>query len=67
MKLVDQLTKEYEYGAESPWQVDWSDTKIRNMVKSIVGTELKVLLGRKNRAKYINLRPSQSQTEFTIV
>ena len=42
MKLVDQLTNEHENGVESPWQADWSVTKIRNMVKAIVGIELKV-------------------------
>ena len=42
MKLVDQLTTEHENGAKSPWQADWHVTKIRNMVKAIVGIELKV-------------------------
>ena len=42
MKLVDQLTIEHEAGAESPWRADWSNTKIRNMVKAIVGFEMKV-------------------------
>ena len=42
MKLVDLLTIEHEAGAESPWRADWSVTKIRKMVKAIVGFEMKV-------------------------
>ena len=42
MKLLDNLTIEYEAGVKSPWRADWSNSKIRKMVNAIVGFELKV-------------------------
>lgn len=42
MRLVDKLAIEHEAGANAPWRADWSVVKIRNMVKAIIGFELKV-------------------------
>lgn len=42
MKLVDALTAEHEAGATSPWQADWTDAKIQNMLNAFVGFELNV-------------------------
>ena len=42
MKLLDKLTIEHEAGAKSPWRADWSNSKIRKMVNTIIGFELKV-------------------------
>ena len=42
MQLVDALTAEHEAVAASPWQADWSDAKISNMLNAVVGFELKV-------------------------
>ena len=42
MQLVDALAAEHEAVAASPWQADWSDAKISNMLNAVVGFELKV-------------------------
>ena len=42
MTMVDQLTIEHEVDAESPWSANGSFEKVRKMLNSIVGFELKV-------------------------
>jgi len=42
MKLVDALTAEHEAVAASPWLADWSNPKIRGLLRAIVGFELEV-------------------------
>ena len=49
MTPVDQLTKEHEIEAESPWKVDWSVKKILKMLNVIIAFELKVNAGKEKR------------------
>jgi len=42
MQLVDALTAEHESGVPNPWQADWSNSKIRGMLRAIVGFKLTV-------------------------
>ena len=42
IKLLDKLTIEHEVGTKSPWRADWSNSKIRKMLNTIIGFELKV-------------------------